>query len=90
MAANAQRTVDAMEMNIKMTTDYMDSKPCHIDEVRAAHFRLCCLLTRWLPMLNASEVNAEDIDIWIGVKDIIDIGSGEPLFFNFTTKIGLC
>ena len=79
-----------MEMNIKMTTDYMDSKQCRIDEVRAARFRLCCLLTRWLPMLNASEVNAEDIDIWTGVKDIIDIGSGEQLFFNFTTKIGLC
>jgi len=30
------------------------------------------------------EVNAEDIDIWADVKDIMDIGSGEPLFFNFT------
>lgn len=30
------------------------------------------------------EVNAEDIDIWADVKDIMDIGSGEPLFFSFT------
>merc|ERR1711865_944445 len=29
------------------------------------------------------EVNAEDIDIYADVKDIMDIGSGEPLFFNF-------
>jgi len=30
------------------------------------------------------DVNAEDIDIWADVKDVLDIGSGEPLFFNFT------
>jgi len=29
------------------------------------------------------EVNAEDIDIWADVKEVMDIGSGEPLFFNF-------
>lgn len=28
------------------------------------------------------EVNAEDLDIW-DTKDVMDIGSGEPLFFNF-------
>merc|ERR1712048_313991 len=28
------------------------------------------------------EVNAEDLDIW-EVKDVMDIGSGEPLFFHF-------
>merc|ERR1712000_38797 len=30
------------------------------------------------------DATKEDIDIWTDVKDIIDIGSGEPLFFNFT------
>jgi len=29
------------------------------------------------------DVNAEDIDIYADVKDVMDIGSGEPLFFNF-------
>jgi len=30
------------------------------------------------------EVNVEDLDVWADVKDIMDVGSGEPLFFNFT------
>jgi len=29
------------------------------------------------------DINAEDIDIWVAVEDVMDIGSGEPLFFNF-------
>jgi len=29
------------------------------------------------------EVNAEDLDVWTDVKDVMDIGSGEPLFANF-------
>lgn len=29
------------------------------------------------------EVNAEDLDVWTEVKDVMDIGSGEPLFANF-------
>lgn len=28
------------------------------------------------------EINAEDLDVW-EVKDVLDIGSGEPLFANF-------
>jgi len=29
------------------------------------------------------EINAEDLDVWTEVKDVMDIGSGEPLFANF-------
>lgn len=29
------------------------------------------------------EVNAEDLDVWTDIKDVMDIGSGEPLFANF-------